>query len=113
MKRKFRLTRSRDFKRVKEVGSVVYHPLMLLVYAKNEEPHSRAAVVASKKIGNAVNRNKVKRRIRACLDLIWPRILPSWDFIFYSRVKIAEVKIEDMQQAIYHLLCQADVLGEE
>jgi len=108
----FHLTRSKDFKRVNEIGSVVRHPLIVLVYAKNEESYSRAAVVASKKIGNAVKRNRVRRRMRACVDMIWPRIMPSWDLIFYSRPGITEAKFEEIQQAIDYLLTEADVIGK-
>lgn len=86
---------------------------MNLVYARNEEMHSRAAVVASKKVGNAVARNKVKRRVRASLEIICHRIIPSWDLIFYARPRITEAKFEEIQQAIGHLLSQAGLIGEE
>lgn len=113
MKQRFRLTRSRDFKRVKEIGSVARHPLLVLVYARNEEGYSRAAVVASKKVGNAVMRNKVKRRVRASLDLTWQKVIPSWDLIFYARPRITEAKFEEIQNTISHLLRQADLMSEE
>ena len=113
MNQKFRLTRSNDFKWVKASGSVIQHPLMILVYARNKESYSRVAVVASKSIGNAVIRNKAKRRIRAGLVTIWHEILPSWDLIFYSRFKITEANFEEINKAIRHLLLRAGVLGEE
>lgn len=86
---------------------------MVLIYARNEELYSRAAVVASKKVGNSVARNKVKRRVRASLDLTWQRVIPSWDLIFYARPRISGAKFEEIQQAIGHLLSQAGVIGEE
>ena len=113
MKQEFRLTRSRDFRRVKENGSVARNPLLVLVFARNEEKYSRAAVVASKKIGNAVVRNKVKRRVRASLDLIWRRVIPSWDLIFYARPVITKATYEEIQQAIGCLLTQTGLIDDE
>jgi len=86
---------------------------MVLVFAKNEKIYSRAAVVSSKKIGNAVVRNRVKRKVRASLDPIWHRIIPSWDLILYTRPGITLATFEEINQAIDHLLKQAEILGEE
>jgi ribonuclease P protein component len=113
VKKENRLTRSRDFKRVKEVGKSIYHPLLVLVYAGNGEQHSRAAAVASKTIGNAVTRNKVKRRIKSCLDQMWQNIDPKWDLIFYSRAPIIGANLLEICSAIEYLLTEADILGEE
>jgi len=83
---------------------------MVLVYAKNELDYSRAAVVASKKVGNAVTRNRVKRRINACLHENWKCIKPGWDFIFYSRSAIVNADYQAIQNAIMHLLQNAGAL---
>lgn len=113
MKKKNRLTRSRDFKRVKEGGNSLYHPLFVLVYLKNEDLYSRAAVVASKAVGNAVIRNKVRRRSKSCLDHVWQNIDLGWDLVFYSRAAIVGAKMTEICFAIQHLLKQAGVLGEK
>ena len=113
MKKKNRLTQSKDFKRVKDVGKKIYHPLLVLVYTPNDAQQSRVAVVASKAIGNAVVRNKVKRRLKSCLDQIWHNISRQWDLVFYSRAAIVDANITEICSAIEHLLLEAGVLGEE
>jgi ribonuclease P protein component len=113
VKKANRLTRSEDFKRVKDQGKSVYHPLLVLVYSRNEGLPSRAAAVASKAIGNAVTRNKVKRRIKSCIDQIWPNVDLQWDMIFYSRAAIVNANITEVCSAIEHLLLEAGVLGEK
>ena len=113
MKKKNRLTRSRDFKRVKESGKSLYHPLFVLAYLKNEESHSRAAIVASKAVGNAVVRNRVRRRSKSCLDHIWQSLDLGWDLVFYSRAATAGAQTTEICFAIQHLLEQAGVLGEK
>lgn len=46
----------------------------------------RVGFTASKKVGNAVARNRVKRRLRACVDEILPhRAQPGLDFVVIGR----------------------------
>lgn len=110
MKRKFCLTQSKDFVRVKGDGLSVHHKLIILVYTQNDLDVSRAAIVASKKIGNAVTRNRVKRRIRACLHDYWIQVKPGWDLIFYTRAAVVGADYQDLKNAIEHLLSRASVL---
>jgi ribonuclease P protein component len=67
-------------------------------------------VVASKKVGNAVVRNRVRRRIWAGVDELWPEIKPGWDLIFYSRSAIVDADYSEVLIAVKHLLGQAGVI---
>lgn len=98
---------------MKDVGKSIYHPLLVLVYTRNEGQQTRAAAVASKAIGNAVVRNKIKRRLKSCLDQLWHYINQEWDLIFYSRAAIVDANITEICSAIEYLLLEAGVLGEE
>ncbi len=110
MKRKSHLTQARDFQRVKNNNQTVYHRLLILVYAQNELDISRTAVVTSKKVGNAVTRNRVRRRIWAGLDEQWITVKPGWDLIFYSRSSIADADYLEILNAVKHLLSKAGVI---
>jgi ribonuclease P protein component len=57
VKRRFRLTRSTDFKRVRSSGKSYAHPLVVLYALPSDQPHMRIGVAASKAVGNAVQRN--------------------------------------------------------
>ena len=110
MNRKFHLTSAKDFAKVKQNGSVIHHELVVMAYGQNDLDISRAAVVASKKVGNAVTRNRVRRRIKACLKDNWLEVKSGWDFIFYSRSKIVDADYQEIDNAIKHLLLKAGVL---
>lgn len=86
---------------------------MVMVFVRNQKPYSRAAVVASKNVGNAVTRNRIKRRMRACLDAIWSDIAPSWDLIFYARNDSVMVDYLELRKAICTLLLRAGVFLEK
>lgn len=110
MKREFRLTRSRDFKRVRETGKTVHHPLVILVYSMSDEPRTRIAVVASKAIGNAVTRNLVKRRLKSCIAPHIATIKGNTDLVFYARKGIVHAGFKEICLAITDLLTKADLM---
>ena len=66
--RKYSMTRHAEFSRTRQQGEAkggAY--LVLSTLADDELPHHKAGVIATKKIGNAVTRNLLRRRIQACL----------------------------------------------
>ena len=113
MKRNFRLTQSRDFARVKKEGISNHHKLTVLVFLQNNKEYSRAAIVASKAVGNAVTRNLVKRRMKACVANFWNNVKPGWDLIFYARTACTTASYNDLQEAISLLLAKADLIIEK
>lgn len=56
-----------------------------LIYSPNKEGKSRLGITVSKKIGNAVKRNRVKRLIREFFRLNKSRISGCYDVIFIAR----------------------------
>jgi ribonuclease P protein component len=113
VKKRFRVTRTKDFRRIKEEGRTVYHPLLVLTYAGRINFPSRISAVASRSVGNAVTRNLTKRRIRACLQTRQKNIKTGWDLVFFSRKKITQATYEEICCAIEHLLKKADVWQED
>jgi len=104
MNRNFRLTNTRDFDRTHREGLTKRHKFAVLVYAKNQLDKSRVGVVASKKIGNAVKRNYIKRQLRSSIMHHWPRIKPGYDLIFYARKAGLDASYSDWLDAIQDLL---------
>ena len=111
MKRGFRLTRSTDIKRVRRFGKSYAHPLVVLVAHPNQAALTRVAVIAGATVGGAVTRNLVKRRMRACMDEIYPGLAPGWDLIVIARKPAAEAQFLQIRTAIQRLLTQAGVFN--
>lgn len=86
------LNRNRQFRLIYKKGKSRVHPLLVTYAMKNRTGAARMAVVSSKKIGNAVGRNRARRVVRAAYrDCGYP-ILAGWDVIFVCRTKTAFVK---------------------
>lgn len=111
MKRQFRLTRSTEFKRVRRLGRSHAHPLVVLVALKAQDANRvRIGVVAGRSVGGAVQRNKAKRRLRACLHEILPSIQPGWDLIFLARRPISEANYWQIRSAVHQVTQRAGLL---
>jgi ribonuclease P protein component len=110
VKRRFRLTRSTDFTRVRRTGKSYAHPLVVLVAKPNVLDQVRIGISASHAVGNAVNRNRAKRRIRACMDILLPDLIPGWDVVILARASSREAPFEDLLTALRQLCDQANLL---
>jgi len=110
MKRNFRLTRTKDFTRVKKEGKTRHHKFVVLVFIPNNMEHSRAAFIASKAVGNAVMRNLVKRRMKACVANSWSNVKSGWDLVFYARTAGATASYNDLREAISVLILKAGLI---
>jgi ribonuclease P protein component len=69
------------------------------------------AVVASKRIGGAVERNLVKRRLKSCLVKYIGRICDNTDLVFYARKEISNASFEEICKAIENLLSKAELFN--
>jgi len=107
VKRKFRLTGSTDFKRVKRKGKSFTHPLVILIVDPGIENKTRIGISASRSVGNAVERNRAKRRMRASLSSLIDNVQPGWDLVFLARKPITEAPFEEIIKAEIQLLKRA------
>ncbi|MCA8899969.1 MAG: ribonuclease P protein component [Hyphomonas sp.] len=94
-------------------GGITERRKSLLVQARQRAgeapgPHAGAGFTATKKIGNAVVRNRAKRRLREAARLLLPRLgRPGWDYVFIARQDSADIGwdrlLDDMESALISL----------
>ena len=114
MNRKFRLTRSTDFKRVRRMGKSYANPLLVLVtYSNLENEKFRVGIAAGKSVGNAVHRNRAKRQIRSAIQLLSSDINPGWDLVVLARNPINEAEFAEILQSLENLLKKAGIMQEK
>ncbi len=110
MKRRFRLTRSTDFKRVRNFGKSYAHPLVVLVAMPIPEQKIRVGVSATRSLGGAVERNRAKRLLRESIRPHLPALPPGWDLVLIARNPLISSVYEDIASAIETLLRRAGLL---
>lgn len=110
LKRTFRLTLTKDIQRVKREGQSFSHPLMVMLAAMNDLSKTRVAVVAGKSVGKAVVRNRAKRRLRALISGLLPKIKTGYDLILIARKPIVDAEYPALQAALQGLLQKAELM---
>jgi len=111
MERKHRLRDSEQFQRVKKEGRSWSHPLLVLCVLPNDLDYSRFGFSVSKRVGKAVVRNRVKRRLREAVKLRRALIPPGQDLVFIARSPIKEVDFQGVDRSVEELLRQASLLS--
>jgi len=96
-----RLKKKKDFERTFEKGYNVKGDTIYLKVLKTEEPFSRIGFIVSKKVSlKAVERNKIKRRMRDSVKRILNTIGNNLDIIVTALPKIKKSKFEDIKEDI-------------
>jgi ribonuclease P protein component len=102
------LTKPEQYTAVYSKGRSWFNDLVVLRAMPNELPVSRSGFSVGKKVGKAVVRNKVKRRLREIIRLT--PLKSGWDIVLIARVNSATVKYRDLQKAVTGLLNRAQIL---
>ena len=120
MQRKFRLTRSEDFKRVRRSGKSYAHPLVVLIVQTHDQrsgaqgavdhPRVKVGVAAGRTVGTAVHRNRAKRLLREAMRSLIPSISSNLDLILIARPGLVTATLEETRRALLTLLERAKIL---
>jgi len=110
VQRKFRLTRSEDFKRVRRSGKSYAHPLVVLIVQTHDQPRLKVGVAAGRTVGTAVYRNRAKRLLREAMRTLIPSVASGLDLILIARPGLVSATLAETRQALLTLLQRAQVL---
>lgn len=86
----------------------------LVLYArKNHSQNNRVGITVSKKLGGAVIRNRVRRRLREVYRLNEDRFTSGWDIVVVARSRCIKAEFETLTRAYLSLAEKAGILKEE
>ncbi len=79
----------------------------VVFYCANNRPASRFGISVKKAVGNAVVRNRIRRRIREILRRNSSEIPAGWDFVLHPRRSVASADFVALQRELLKLLGSA------
>ncbi len=108
MQRERRLRRSVEFQAVQREGEGWRDRFLILRVAPNGRTISRFGFTVATSIGNAVVRNRVKRRLREAVR--HEPVKAGWDLVFIARRETAAADFQQLHRAVTGLLRRAGLL---
>ncbi len=109
MQKQYRIRKNGQFQYVFRKGKGVSTPHILLTYVR--AGRLQVGFSVSKKVGNAVTRNRVKRRLRECFRLRLPALQKGF-YIFSARPSAAEQSYHQLGHDMDKLLSRMKLLKE-
>lgn len=123
------IKRRRDFQAVYERGQRAFGEHLVVFGLRNDprnDPLSpapppdgirgaRVGIVASRKVGNAVRRNRAKRVLRAALQSLRPYLPPESWLVLVARSSLAQpdVRTQQIERELAELLVRIEMLEDD
>lgn len=109
MKRRYRVRTDKQFQEIRRQGRSYANHLLVLCALPNDLPYSRFGFAVNSRIGSAVRRNRIKRRLREIMRLQQDDIQPGWDIVLIARQPIRAADYQEMETACARLLRRAQL----
>ena len=100
-----RLRKHAQFSRVQSKGRRLGGKFLLLIFAPASAAGVRHGLTVSKRVGNAVTRNKIKRRLRSILRM-QPAEVSNFDLVWIAKPDAALAKYADLAAEVSDLLAR-------
>lgn len=111
MKKEFRIKKNKEFQAVfQKRKSTANRQFVIYVLQKEDQPFFRIGLSVSKKIGNAVTRNRVKRLIRQVFLEEKDHVKSGMDFVIIARKPSAEMDYAEVKKSLLHVFKKANIV---
>lgn len=108
------MKRNKEFRRVYRRGSSRANELMVVIFTRSRTPDKvHIGFSVSKRLGNSVMRNRIKRRLRSAFDTVLGSIVAGYNIIVIARAPVADAEFADICAAARSLLRRGDLLKKE
>ena len=82
---------------------------MVLYARKNRLGKNRVGITVGKKLGGAVVRNRVRRRLREVYRLNEDKLTPGWDIVLVARSRCISADFQKLEQSFLSLAERAGI----
>ncbi len=93
------LKKNSDFRRLYAKGKSAVNPYMVVYCRRNRTGQNRLGYTVSVKLGHAVRRNRIRRRLRETVRLNADKLTPGWDIVLVARSRALDAPFSKLQSA--------------
>lgn len=106
------LKESHLFRRLYHKGRSAANGYLVLYCRRNGTQENRIGLTVSRKLGHAVVRNRVRRRLREIYRLHEASFLPGWDVVVVARSRAVTASYQSLERAYLSLARKLGLLQE-
>ncbi len=110
MKSRCTLKKNSDFRRLYAKGKSAVNPYLVVYCRRNKTGENRLGYTVSVKLGHAVVRNRVRRRLREVVRLNAPRMKTGWDIVLVARSRCIGAPWRKLEAAFLSACDKLDLL---
>jgi ribonuclease P protein component len=103
----------REFAALQQSSKSKVHPLLVARFAPNDLERTRFGFSTGRRLGGAVTRNRVRRRLREAVRTLSPRLSPGWDVLIVARPSSATASYASLADALERVLRAGQLLQDE
>ena len=111
MKKSYRVKSEKDFNAIFNDKQSVANKRFVIYKLDKDQKHFRVGLSVSKKLGKAVVRNRIKRKIRHVLREHRQELQPV-DFVIIARKGVEELNYKEIERNLLHVLKLAKIYQE-
>ena len=111
MKHTVALKQNHEFRRLYSKGKSAVSPYFAIYCRKTNRPYSRLGITTGVKLGKAVKRNFVRRRIRELYRTNEEKFLPGYDIVVVARTRAIFGRYADLERAFRQQMKKLGVLA--
>ena len=112
MKVRGTLKKNSDFRRLYAKGKSAVTPFLVLYARPNRLGENRLGYTVSAKLGHAVVRNRVRRRLREIYRLNSPKLKSGWDIVVVARTRCVDAEYRQLESAFLRACASLGLLRE-
>ena len=112
MKYTVSLKKNHEFRRLYSKGKSAVSPYFAVYCRRTGRDHSRLGITTGVKLGCAVQRNRVRRRIREMYRTNEERFVPGYDLVVVARTRAVYSRYQEMERSFLQLMRRLGVLAE-
>ena len=103
------LRRRADFEAIGRHGTARSTPLLVLRWMRTDRGETRIGLSTPRTLGGAVQRNRVRRRLRELVRTRMERIGPGWDLLIIARPAAGTATHAELGEALDALVRRSDI----
>ena len=105
------IKKNNDYKAVYNCNNSYSDYNLVIFIKKNNELSNRYGFTSAKKIKNAVDRNRIRRRLKEIVRLNKEKINTGYDIVFMARVNAVNSDYKSLEKSFFKVLKRSNILN--